>query len=110
MKRPRSGNLEKKRTLSIGSVDAMDVTPLEKTPSTTDDDTESSSRDSMNAIPSSDASLLLNNPSPHSDKAVSALTLAFANGACGINDYQAVLDAYNHTHYGEQSHVGELWG
>jgi hypothetical protein len=99
----------KKNTLSIGSLDDMDVTPLEETPSVTDDDTDSCSRDSMSAIPSSDAPFLPNTPSSYSDKAVSALTLALANGACGINDYQAVLDAYNHTHYGEESHVGELW-
>ena len=100
----------KKRTFSIGSVDGMDVTPLEETPSTTDDDTESCGRDSMSAIPPCDSPLLPNTPFSYSDKAVSALTVALANGACGINDYQAVLDAYNHTHYGEQSHVGELWG
>ena len=98
----------KKTTLSIGGVDGMDVAPLEETPSTTDDDTESSSRDSMSLIPP-EAPPPPDVPS-YSDKAVSALTLAFANGACGINDYQAVLDAYNNTHYGEESHVGELWG
>jgi hypothetical protein len=101
----------KKRTLSTdSSVDVMDVSPTEGTPSTTDDDTESCSGDSMSAIPSSDTPLLPNIPSSNSDKAVSALTLAFASGACSINDYQAVLDAYNHTHYAEESHVGELWG
>lgn len=99
----------KKRALLVGIVDALGATPSEATPSTlTDDDTESSSRDSISAVPNSDASQYPNIPSC-SDKAVSALTLAFANGACGINDYQAVLDAYNCTHYGEESHVGELW-
>ena len=91
----------KTRTLSIGSVDRMDIAPLEETPSTTDDDTECSSSNSMSGIPT---------PSSYPDKAVSALTLALANGACGINDYQPVLDAYNHTNHGEESHVGELWG
>lgn len=100
----------KKRALSAGIVDALDVAPSEATPSTlTDDDTESSSRDSISAVPTSDTSQYPDTPSSYSDKAVSALTLAFANGACGINDYQAVLDAYNCTHYGEESHVGELW-
>ena len=100
----------KKRALSVDIVDALDAAPSDTTPSTlTDDDTESCSRDSIGAVPASDAPPYPNIPSPCSDKAVSALTLAFANGACGINDYQAVLDAYNHTHYGEESHVGELW-
>ena len=99
---------QKIRTFSIDSVDDMDVTPLEETPSTTDDDTDSCSRDSMSAIPFPDAPFSQITPS-YSDKAVSALTLALANGACSINDYQSVLDAYNHTHYGEESHVGELW-
>jgi hypothetical protein len=99
-----------KHTLSVGSADGMDVTPLEETPSTTDDDTESSCRDSMSAMPSLDAPLLPNAPSSfNTEKAVSALTLALASGACGINDYQTVLDAYNYAHYGEESHVGELW-
>lgn len=103
----------KKRTLSIGGVDGMNVIPLEETSSTTDD-TESCGRDSMSAIPFPNAPLLPKTPSSsHSDKAVSTLTLAFASGACSINDYQPVLDAHNHTlahHYGEESHVGELWG
>jgi len=97
----------KKRALSVGIVDALDAAPLETTP--TDDDTDSCSRDSISAVPASDAPPYPNIPPPCPDKAVSALTLAFANGVCGINDYQAVLDAYNHTHYGEESHVGELW-
>jgi hypothetical protein len=100
----------KKRALSVSIKDGLDPAPLDETPSaTTDDDTESCSRDSTGAVISTDAPSYPNIPSSHSDKAVSALTLAFANGACGINDYQAVLDAYNHTHYGEESHVGELW-
>jgi hypothetical protein len=99
----------KKRALSAGIVDVLDAAPSETTPSTsTDDDTESSSRDSISAVPTSDAPQYPDIPS-YSDKAVSALTLAFANGACGINDYQAVLDAYNGAHYGEESHAGELW-
>lgn len=101
----------KKRTFLIDGVDDINVTPLEETPrSATDDDTESCSHDSVNAILSFDAPFPLNTPTSHPDKAVSALTLAFASGMCDINDYQAVLDAYSHTHYGEESHVGELWG
>lgn len=101
---------QKKRALSVCIVDALDAAvPSEVTPPTmTDDDTESCSRDSISAEPS-DAPPHPDAPSFYSDKAVSALTLAFANGACGINDYQAVLDAYNYSHYGEESQVGELW-
>ena len=100
----------KKRALSVDIVDALDAVPPETTPPTlTDDDTDSCGRDSISAVPASDAPTYPNIPPPCPDKAVSALTLAFANGLCGINDYQAVLDAYNHTHYGEESHVGELW-
>ena len=100
----------KKRALSVDIVDALDAAPSEATPSTlTDDDADSCSRDSISAVPPSDLPPYPNIPSSYPDKAVSALTLAFANGACGINDYQAVLDACNHTHYGEESHVGELW-
>ena len=99
----------KKRALSANIMDALDAAPSAPTPPTlTDDDTESSSRDSISAVPASDTSPYPDIPS-YSDKAVSALTLAFANGACGINDYQAVLDAYSCTHYGEESHAGELW-
>jgi len=100
----------KKRALSVDIVDALDDAPSETTPSTlTDDDMESCSPGSTSAVLASDASPYPNIPSSYPDEAVSALTLAFANGACGINDYQAVLDAYNHTHYEEESHVGELW-
>ena len=100
----------KKRALSVDIVDALDAAPSGTTPSTlTDDDTESSSRDSISAIPAPNAPPYPNIHSSYSDKAVSALTLAFASGACGINDYQAVHDAYNQTHFGEESHVGELW-
>lgn len=100
----------KKRALSVDIVDALDAAPPEITSSTlANDDTDSSSRDSISAVPASDAPPYPDIPPPCPDKAVSALTLAFANGLCGINDYQAVLDAYNHTHYGEESHAGELW-
>lgn len=100
----------KKRALSVDLVDGLDQALSEATPSaTTDDDSESYGRESTGAPPISHAPLYPDIPSSNLDKAVSALTLAFANGACGINDYQAVLDAYNHTHYGEESHVGELW-
>ena len=99
----------KKRALAADIIGAPDAAPSATTPPMlTDDDTESSSRDSISAVPTSDTSLFPDIPS-YSDKAVSALTLAFASGACGINDYQAVLDAYNCTHYGEESQVGELW-
>ncbi|KAF9650655.1 hypothetical protein BDM02DRAFT_1284568 [Thelephora ganbajun] len=104
------GSPRKKRAFSVDIVDALDTAPSETTPPVmTDDDTESCSRDSISAVPPSDPPSYPDIPSSCSDKAVSALALAFANGACGINDYQAVLDAYNHTHYGEESHVGELW-
>ena len=100
----------KKRALSVDIVDALDAAPSETTPPTLmDDDRESCSPDSTSAVPASDALPYPNIPSSYLDGAMSALTLAFANGACSINDYQAVLDAYNHTHYGEESHVGELW-
>lgn len=100
----------KKRALSVDLADGLDAVLSETTPSATaDDDTDSCSRNSIGALPPSGIPSYPDNPSSYSDKAVSALTLAFANGACGINDYQAVLDAYNHTHYGEESHVGELW-
>lgn len=99
----------KKRALSIDIMDTPDVVPSETTPSALTDDTESCGRGSISAMPSSDSPLYPNILSSCSDKAVSALALAFANGACGINDYQTVLDAYNHTHYGEEGHVGELW-
>lgn len=105
-----SWNPRKKRALSVDLVDGLDATLSEATPSATaDDDIESCSRSSIGALPPSDVPSHTDIPSSYSDKAVSALTLAFANGACGISDYQAVLDAYNHTHYGEESHVGELW-
>lgn len=105
----RARGSRKKRALSVDLMDGLDAALSEATPSATvDDDTESSSRGSSGALPSLNAPSHTNTSS-YSDKAVSALTLAFANGACGINDYQAVLDAYNHTHYGEESHVGELW-
>jgi len=99
----------KKHALSVDIVDPMDAVPSETTPSATDDDTESCTHDSISASPPSDAPPYPDIPSSYPDKAVSALTLALANGACGINDYQAVLDAYIYTHYGEESHVGELW-
>ena len=99
----------KKRALLVGIVGALDAVPSETPSALTDDDTESCSGDSISAVPSSDAPPYSNIPSSHSDKAVSALALALANGGCGINDYHAVLDAYNHTHPGEQSHAGELW-
>jgi len=99
----------KKRALSVDIVDALDAVPPKTTPSALTDDTESCSRDSLNPTPSSDAPSCPNIPSSYPDKALSALTLAFASGACGINDYQTVLDACNHTHNGEESHVGELW-
>ena len=92
----------KKHALSVETVDALDAVP---TPSALTDDTESDSRNSISAAPPSYPDI----PSSYPDKAVSALTLAFASGACGINDYPTVLDAYNHTHYGEESHVGKLW-
>jgi hypothetical protein len=99
----------KKRALSVDLMGGLDAALSEATPSATaDDDTESCSRSSSGALPSLNVPSYTNTSSS-SDKAVSALTLAFANGACGINDYQAVLDAYNHTHYGEEGHVGELW-
>jgi hypothetical protein len=99
----------KKRALLVGIVGALDAVPSETPSALTDDDTESCSGDSISAEPSSDAPPYPNIPSSHSDKAVSALALALANGGCGINDYHAVLDAHNHTHPGEQSHAGELW-
>ena len=98
----------KKRALSADIADTLDVGSSETTSALTDDDTGSSTHDPTSAIlsntlPSPDI------PSPYPDRAVSALTLAFSNGVCGLNDYQAVLDAYNHTHYGEESYAGELW-
>lgn len=98
---------KKKRALSVDIVGSLDAVPSETTPSPlTDDDTESCSRDSISAVPSSDAPSYPNILPSYPDKAVSELTLAFANGGCSINDYQAVPDAYNQ---GEESHVGELW-
>ncbi|KAI8995504.1 hypothetical protein BD414DRAFT_534667 [Trametes punicea] len=44
----------------------------------------------------------------HSEKAIAALTLAMANGAVGISDYQALLAAEGLTTL-DQSHAGELW-
>jgi len=101
---------QKKSTLSVDTMDGPDVSPSEMTPlALTDDDTESCSCDSIGAPYTLDTPSYPNIPSSYPDKAISVLTLAFANGACGINDYQAVLDAYNHTHYVEENHVGELW-
>jgi len=98
----------KRRAPPVDVVGALDATP-ETTPSSlTDDDMESCTPGSTSAAPSSDTPLYPNTP-PYPDKAMSALTQALANGACGINDYQAVLDAYDHTYHGEESHVGELW-
>ena len=100
----------KKRAPPVDILDVPDAVLSDATPSElTDEDMESSSRDSTTAIPPSGVLPYPNIPSSYPDKTVSALTLAFANGACGINDYQAVLDAYNHTHYWEESHAGELW-
>lgn len=100
----------KKGTLSDDSMDGLDASPSETTPlALTDDDTESCSCDSIGAAPILDALPYPNIPSSYPDKAISALTLAFANGACGINDYQAVLDAYNSSPFVEESHAGELW-
>ena len=73
-----------------------------------DDDMEFCRPGSIGAVSSSDTPPYPNAPT-YPDKAISALTQAFANGACGINDYQAVLDAYNHTYHGEESHAGDLW-
>ena len=99
----------KKRAPPVNTADVLDFILPETTPSTlTDDDTKSCSPGSISAALSSDTPPYPNTPS-YPDKAVSALTQALANGACGINDYQAVLDAYNHTHHGEESHAGELW-
>ena len=95
----------KKRALPVDTADASSETTPSALP---DDEMECSSCDPTSAVPS-DAPSYPNIPSSYPDKAVSALTLAFSNGACGINDYQSVLDAYNPTHYGEESHVGELW-
>jgi len=99
----------KRRAPPVGVVGERGANPLETTPSSlTDDDMESCGPGSISAVPSSDTPPYPNTPS-YPDKAVSALTQAFANGACGINDYQAVLDAYNHTYHGEESHAGDLW-
>ena len=99
----------KRRAPPVDVVHRVDATPPETTSSSlTDDDMESCGPSSMSTVPSSDTSPYPNTPS-YPDKAVSALTQALANGACGINDYQTVLDAYNHAYHGEESHVGELW-
>lgn len=98
----------KKRASSTDVEDSPNAAPSDGTPSATtdDDDTESYSCDSISAVPFTHPPSY---PSIPLDKAVSALTIALANGACGLNDYQAVLDAYNCTHYREESQVGELW-
>jgi len=99
----------KKRAPPVGTTGALGAIHSGPTPSVlTDDGTDSCSPNSISAVPSSDTPPYPNTPS-YPDKTMSALTQAFASGACGINDYQAVLDAYNHTHHGEESHVGELW-
>lgn len=99
----------KRRAPPADVVDVVDVSPPKTTPSSlTDDDMEFCRSGSIGAVSSSDTPPYPNAPT-YPDKAISALTQAFANGACGINDYQAVLDAYNHTYHGEESHAGDLW-
>lgn len=93
----------KKRAFSAGVADTLGVASPKTTLALVDDDTKSCVHPTS-ALPPP----FPNTPS-YPDKAVSALTLAFASGLCGISDYQAVLDAHNHTHYGEESHIGELW-
>ena len=47
-------------------------------------------------------------PSSRSEKAIAALTLAMANGAGGLNDYEALRAIYQVPTF-DNCHVGELW-
>ena len=49
-----------------------------------------------------------NNTASRSEKAIAALTLAMANGAAGINDYEALRLAEGLTAL-DATHAGELW-
>ncbi|KAI0079564.1 hypothetical protein K474DRAFT_1658912 [Panus rudis PR-1116 ss-1] len=63
---------------------------------------------SANLSGSSTASL--GSPATRSEKAIAALTLALANGACGLNDYSSLLQFQEDPPQAvDESHVGDMW-
>lgn len=98
-------------TYSVSANSSLVSLPLSHQPGESAASMPIASNSSNTAVPGCKAPL----SSPHlpstasrSEKAIAALTLAMANGAAGINDYEALRMTEELTTL-DESHAGELW-